>query len=347
MNRLQAIICLILSFSAFHSARAQNSPTYSLEKKIPLAGDGGYDYLFLDNPARRLYISHGTQVQVLDLNTEIQIGTITGMEGVHGIAIAHNVQKGFISDGDANSVVVFDLSTFNVLTRIPLTGKDPDAITYDSVSGQVFAFNGHSSNASVIDVYKLKEIALVPLGGNPEFAIPDEQGNIYNNLEDKSSLLVIDSKSLKLLNNFTLSPCVGPTGLALDTDHQRAFSGCRVNKGLTISDISTGKIITTIPIGAGVDAVAYDKQTALIFCSNGDGSTTVIHQDSSDKYQVIQTIKTQYRAKTMALDPLSHKIYLSVVDFEPGTRNRIPGSFKLLVFSLSASGAFSKKLKYA
>jgi YVTN family beta-propeller protein len=326
------MFCLILSISCFNILSAQPSAGYTLEKKIPLAGDGGYDYLYLDNQDRRLYVSHGDRVEVLDLNSENPIGSITGMRGVHGIAIVHDVNKGFISDGDANAVIVFDPATFKIITTIPLTGKDPDAITYDSVSHRIFAFNGHSDNASVIDVNSLKEIALIGLNGGPEFAVPDLKGNIYVNLEDKNTLLVFDSKSLKITGRFPLSPCGGPTGLSLDLLNQRAFSGCRVNKGMTVTEMTTGKVISTIPIGAGVDAVAYDKESSSIFCSNGDGTTTIIHQDSPDSYKVVQIIQTQPRAKTLALDPQTHKIYLSAVDFQPGTKNRIPGTFKILVF---------------
>ena len=332
MKPIVTFFYLTLSMLPFGKLRSQGQQDYVLEKKISLPGDGGYDYLYLDKQARRLYVSHGDQVEVLDLSTESLIGSVTGMKGVHGIAIAGKKNKGFISDGDANSVVVFDPLSFKIISTIPLTGKDPDAITYDSVSERIFAFNGHSDNVSVIDVNSLKEIALVPLNGGPEFAVPDHSGKIYLNLEDKNALLVLDSKSLQILKRYSLSPCGGPTGLALDLDNQRAFSGCRTNKGLTVTEMKSGKVIATLPIGGGVDAVAYDKENRLIFCSNGDGTTTVIRQDSPDEYQVIQTIQTQYRAKTMALDPQTHKIYLSAVDFQPGTKTRIPGTFKILVF---------------
>jgi YVTN family beta-propeller protein len=332
MKPILIFFCLTFSTLPFGAVKAQTPRDYVLEKKISLPGDGGYDYLYLDKQTRRLYISHGDRVEVLDLATESLIGSVTGMKGVHGIAIANKANKGFISDGDANAVIVFDPSTFKIISTIPLTGQDPDAIIYDSVSERVFAFNGHSENVSVIDVNSLKEIALVSLKGGPEFAVPDRTGNIYVNIEDKNLLLIMDSKTLAIASRFSLSPCGGPTGLALDLANQRAFSGCRTNKGMTVTEMKTGKVITTIPIGAGVDAVAYDKANALVFCSNGDGTTTVIRQDSPDKYQVIQTIQTQYRAKTMALDPQTHKIYLSAVDFQPGTKTRIPGTFKILVF---------------
>jgi YVTN family beta-propeller protein len=257
------------------------------------------------------------------------------MQGNHGIAIVPVVGKGFISDGKANAVVVFDLQTFKTIKVIPLSGKKPDAIIYDPFSNMIFAFNGASDNASVIDVNNLTETKTIALGGAPEFAVADGQGKIYNNLEDKNTLKVIDTKSLMVINSFVLSPCGGPTGVALDSIHQRLFSVCRENKGISVIDIASGNVITTVPIGVGVDAVAYDAETKLIFCSNGDGTTTIIKQESENKYSVVQTLITQIRAKTLALDIKTHKIYLSVADFEPGTKNQIPGSFKVLVYKMN------------
>lgn len=332
----------ILSIFAFCSiiitintwASAQQNTLYSLDKKINLPGDGGYDYLFIDQESSKLYVSHGTAVHIIDLKKEELIGTISGMQGNHGIAIAKALGKGFISDGRANAVIAFDLISLKILATIPLSGKKPDAIIYDEFSKRVFAFNGGSNDASVIDVTTLKEIVSVALTGAPEFAVADGKGKIYNNIEDKNTINVIDSKSLKIINSYPLSPCGGPTGIALDEVNFRLFTACRENKGMSVLDISTGKIITTIPIGAGVDAVAYDPQTKLIFCSNGDGTTTIIQQESPDKYNVVQTLATQLKAKTLALDITTHKIYLSVVDFEPGTKNQIAGSFKVLVYKM-------------
>jgi DNA-binding beta-propeller fold protein YncE len=206
---------------------------------------------------------------------------------------------------------------------------------FDPFSKRIFAFCGHGSADSVIDVNTLKEIATIPLGGGPEFAVPDGKGLIYNNLEDKNSLIVIDSKEMKVLRSYPLAPCGGPTGLALDAGHQRIFTACRENKGMSVVDINSGKVITTLPIGAGVDAVAYDPTTQLVFCSNGDGTATIIKQKSADEYAVVQTLKTQYRAKTMALDKVTHKIYLSAPKFVEGTRNIIPGTFTVLVYKMN------------
>ena len=324
------ITVIFLSIQVF--SYAQQSPLYVLDKKIDIPGDGGYDYLSIDSINNRLYVSHGTTVNIIDLGTEKLVGSIDNLKGVHGIAIANDMGKGFISDGKANAVVVFDLKTYASITVITISGKDPDAITYDIFSHRVFTFNGDSKNSSVIDASTLKQIGTIDLGGTPEFAVPDGNGKIFNNVEDKSSLNIIDTKSLHVVDNFSLSPCGGPTGMAVDLAHGIVFTVCRQNKGMSVVDIASKKIITTLPIGAGVDAVAYDPSTQLIFCSNGDGSTTIIKQQSAAEYSVVQTLVTQVRAKTLALDRNTHKIYLSAPDFEKGTKNRIPGSFKVLVY---------------
>lgn len=314
---------------------ASKAQTYVADKTIPLTGDAGYDYLSIDKVNHRLYVSHGTQVNVIDLVTEKPVGSIDNMKGVHGIAIVNKLNRGFITDGKANAVVAFDLKTLKTIATIALTGANgPDAIMYDAYADRVFSFNGESNNSSVIDPKTLKQVGTVALGGGPEFAVADGKGKIYNNLEDKNSLNVIDSKTLKAIKNYPLAPCGGPTGLALDAANQRVFTVCRENKGMSVVDINTGKVTATIPIGAGVDAVAYDAETKLVFCSNGDGTTTIIKQQSADEYSVIQTLKTPLRAKTLALDTQTHKIYLSVAEFEPGTRKALPGTFKVLVFKL-------------
>jgi len=316
-------------------SNALHAQTYVLDKKISLTGDGGYDYVAIDKVNNRLYASHGTMVNVVDLATEQQVGTIEGMKGVHGIAIVNKLNRGFISDGRADAVVAFDLKTLKIIATIPVDAKGPDAIIYDPYSDKVFSFNGESNNSSVVDPKTLKQVGTVALGGGPEFAASNGKGLIYNNLEDKNSMNVIDARTLKVIKNYSLAPCGGPTGIAFDAKNQRAFSVCRENKGMSVINVKTGKVITTLPIGAGVDAVAYDPETKLIFCSNGDATTTIIKQESADKYSVIQTLQTQTRAKTLALDTKTHKIYLSVVSFEPGTTRKIvPNSFTILVYKL-------------
>jgi YVTN family beta-propeller protein len=335
MKRHFTVVITICFLSAlFNQSAAQKPPVYIFEKQIPLPGDGGYDYLFIDQQSNRLYVSHGTAVHVVDLVNDKLLGNISNMQGNHGIAVAADAGKGFISDGKANAVLVFDLHSLQPISTIALSGKKPDAIIYDPFSKKVFAFNGSSNNASVIDVNTLKEAGLVALGGAPEFAVADGHGKIYNNLEDKNSIQVIDSKSLKIIDSYPLAPCGGPTGLAMDPVNKRLFTACRENKGMSVIDIVSGKVMATIPIGAGVDAVAYDAATKLIFCSNGDGTTTIIQQQTADSYAVIQTLTTQVRAKTLALDVKTHKIYLSVIDFENGTKTPVPGSFKVLVYRM-------------
>jgi DNA-binding beta-propeller fold protein YncE len=324
-----SIAALLLLSSVPRVLQAQ---TYVFDKAIALPGDGGYDYLSIDSVSHHLYVSHGTAVNVIDLNTEQPIGAIEGMKGVHGIAIVNKSNRGFISDGKANAVVAFDLKTLAIIKTIPVDAKGPDGIIYDSFSDRIFCFNGDSNNSSVVDPNNLTQIGTVALGGAPEFAVSDGKGKIYNNLEDKNSLNVIDTKTLKVIQNYPLAPCGGPTGIALDANNNRIFTVCRENKGMSVVDISTGKVITTVPIGAGVDAVIYDAVRKIILCSNGDGTTTIIKQESADNYSVIQTLTTKNRAKTMALDTKTNKIYLSAPDFEPGTRKIIPNSFKVLVY---------------
>jgi DNA-binding beta-propeller fold protein YncE len=325
-------LAIFMSTSVTLSAQ---TPIYTLDKQIALPGESGYDYVSIDAVNHRLYVSHGTSVNVVDLDTEQPIGEIKDMQGNHGIAIANDLNRGFISDGRANAVVVFDLKTLKTIATVPVSGKGPDCITYDQFSKQVFSFNGRSNNASVIDAVALKEVGSVDLGGGPEFAVADGKGLIYNNLEDKNSLNLIDTKSMKVVKNYPLAPCGGPTGLALDSKNQRLFTVCRENKGMSVVDINSGKVIATLPIGQGVDAVAYDPETHYIFCSNGDATTTIIKQESADSYSVVQTLATAIRAKTLALDTKTHKIYLSVADLKPGTRDIIPGTFHVLVYKMN------------
>jgi len=329
--KLLSVAALLLA-SVAPKTHAQ---TYVLDKTVDLTGDGGYDYVSIDKVNNRLYASHGTMVNVVDLATDKQIGVIENMKGVHGIAIDNKADRGFISDGRANAIVAFDLKSLKTLATIPLEGANgPDAIIYDPYSDRVFSFNGESNNSSVVDPNTLKQVGTVALNGGPEFAVSDGKGLIYNNLEDKNSLNVIDAKAMKVIRNYPLAPGGGPTGIALDEKNQRTFSVCRENKGLEVMDVKTGKVVATVPIGAGVDAVAYDPETKLVFASNGDGTATIIKQESADKYNVIQTLKTQNRAKTMALDPKTHKIYFTVATYEGTTRKVVPNSFKVLVYKI-------------
>ena len=326
-TRIMAFAFVLLS--SCHLLQAQQ---YTFDKKISVPGDGGYDYMAIDDVNRHLFVSHGTAFNVIDLNTEQPIAVIDGLKGVHGIAIVNEVNKGFISDGRANAVVVVDLSTFKIIKTISLTATDEDGIIYDPYSKKVYVFNGDSKSTCVIDINTLELVKTIDLGGGPEFAVSDGKGLIYNNIEDMNSLKVIDTKTMAVKATYPLSPCGGPTGIAYDAANHRLFTGCRTNKGLSVVDANNGKVITTLPIGAGVDAVIYDAADKLIFVSNGDATATIIRQESADNYSVIQTLATKPRAKTMAFDKKTKKLYFSAPEFQPGTRTVIPGTFAVWVY---------------
>ena len=313
---------------------------YHLIKKVVLGGEGFWDYLKLDNAACRLYISRGTHVMVLDADTYKVVGDIPDTQGVHGIALAPEYGRGFVSDGQANQVTIFDLKTLKTLGTVR-TSEGPDGIIYDPASHRVFTFNGRSGTSTAIDAATGKVAGTIDLGGRPEFATADGEGHVYNNLEDKSIVLQIDSHSLKILNRWPLAPCESPSGMAIDPQHRRLFSGCH-NQMMAIMDADSGKVIATPPIGRGVDANRFDPGTQLVFSSNGDGTLTVVHEDSPDKFTVVQNVQTQRGARTMALDPKTHRVFLVTAQFgppepaKPGQRFRrpsvVPGSFTLLVF---------------
>jgi DNA-binding beta-propeller fold protein YncE len=293
---------------------------YSVIKKILIAGQGSWDYLTVDEVARRLYVSHGTQVEVLDLDSGSIVGNIPNTRGVHGVAIAADVGRGFVSDGQASAVTIFDLKTLKPLGEVP-TGKKPDAIIYDPVSSRVFAFNGGSNSATAIQAADGKVAGTIDLGGGPEFAAADGTGYVFDNLEDESLVLKINSRDLKVEQRWPTAPCQSPSSMAMDRPNRRLFIGCRshVMAGM---NADTGQVITTLPIGDHVDATAFDPETRLIFNSSGEGTITVIHQDSPDKYSLVETVKTLPRAKTMALDPKTHQLFLSTAE---------SGQFEVLV----------------
>jgi DNA-binding beta-propeller fold protein YncE len=305
---------------------------YVLDKKIAVPGDGGYDYMAIDEVNNHLFVSHGTAFNVVDLATEKPVAVIDGMKGVHGIAIVNEVNKGFISDGKGDAVVVVDLSTLKVVKTIKLPASDEDAIVYDPASKKVFVFNGDSKSSCVIDIHSLELVKTIDLGGGPEFAVSDGKGLLYNNIEDLNALKVIDTRGLTVKSTWPLAPCGQPTGIAYDAVNQRLFTVCRANKGMSVVDAVSGKVIATVPIGGGVDAVIYDAADKLIFASNGDATATVIRQESADKYSVVQTIATAPRAKTMAFDKKTKKIYFSAPEFQPGTRTAVPGTFTVYVY---------------
>ena len=302
-----------------------------LAATIQLAGDGGWDYLSVDEVNQKLFVSHGTQVNVADLKTGEQIAIIPETNGVHGIAIANDLNKAFISCGKDSSVSVIDLINFKLVAKILGTGKNPDAILYDSFSKKVFTFNGRSSNATVIDAITYKVITNIPLSGKPEFSQTDGKGKIYVNIEDKSTIAVISSVMLKVEKEWSIAPGEEPSGLALDNVNHRLFSVCS-NKMMTISDAIAGKVITTLPIGDGCDGVTFDSITKRIYSSNGEGTMTVVQQISADQYKVLENFPTQQGARTIAVNKTTHHLYLSTGEYLPGTGRRPvkPNSFKVL-----------------
>jgi YVTN family beta-propeller protein len=251
-------------------------------------------------------------VEVLDVDSLTLVGNIPNTSGVHGIAIVPELGRGFVSNGQASTVTIFDLKTLKPIADVP-TGKKPDAIIYDPATSRVFAFNGGSNSATAIDAATGKVAGTVDLAGGPEFAAADGNGYVYNNLEDESLLLKINSRELKVEQRWPTAPCASPSSMAMDRANRRLFLGCR-SKVMAVVDADSGKVITTLPIGDHVDATAFDPETKLVFNSNGEGTITVIHQDSPDTYSVVETVKTAPKAKTMALDPKTHRLFLSTAE---------------------------------
>ena len=305
------ILIFTLSLSLI-AASAQTAGDYQVIKKIPIAGEGSWDYLTVDESARRLYVSHGTQVEVLDVDSGAIVGKIPNTPGVHGIAIAAELGRGFVSNGQSSTVSIFDLKTLKTIAEVP-TGKKPDAIIYDPATSRVFAFNGGSNSATAIQAADGKVAGTVDLGGGPEFAAADGAGYVYDNLEDESLVLKINARSLKVEQRWPTAPCASPSSMAMDRPNRRLFIGCR-SKVMAVMNADTGQVITTLRIGDHVDATAFDPDSRLIFNSNGEGTITVIHQDSPDKYSVVENVKTLPRAKTMALDPKTHQLFLSTAE---------------------------------
>lgn len=304
---------LIVTVLLLISATAHAASGYHVINKLPLGGEGGWDYLTVDSSAHRLYISRTTHVMVIDTTTDKVVGDIPDTPGVHGIALAPELNRGFISNGKANTASIFDMKTMKVIGQVK-TGENPDAILYDPATKRVFTFNGKSKDATVIDAIAERVLGTISLGGKPEFATADNKGKVLVNNEDTNEVIVLDSKKLIISKRYSLSPCTEPTGMAIDIEHHCVFSGCH-NKLMTALDYETGKVIAIVPIGEGVDANAFDTETGLIFSSNGEGTLTVVHE-SAGKFEA-ETVATQRSARTMALDTKTHKIYLPVAEFAP------------------------------
>jgi DNA-binding beta-propeller fold protein YncE len=331
------LILGLLSHPA-HSAPPQGD--YRLLRKIPLGGEGGWDYLTLDGAARRLYITRATKVLVLDADGEQQAGEIANTPGVHGVALAPELGRGFTSNGKNSTVSIFDPKTLKVLEEVKIPGDTPDAILYDPASRHVFTFNARSHDATALDAVDGKIAGTIPLGGKPEFAAYDGKGRVFVNIEDTNEVVALDSRRLAVDKRWPLAPCEEPSGMAIDREHARLFIGCR-NKMLAVVDAANGRVVATPAIGEGVDANAFEPETGLVFSSNGDGTLTVIHQDAPDKYTVVQNVATQRGARTMALDEKNHRILLVTAEFgppPPATAEQphprpsiLPGSFTLLI----------------
>jgi DNA-binding beta-propeller fold protein YncE len=296
------------------ASRAFGLSGYHLLKKIPLGGEEFWDYIAFDPATRRLYISRGTKVVVLGVDSGKVVGEIPNTDGVHGIALAPEFNRGFTSNGRAGTVTIFDLKTLQVIGSAQ-AGTNPDAIVYDPSSKRVFAMNGRSKNATAIDAATGSVVGTIPLDGKPEFAVADGAGHVYVNIEDKSEGQRIDSQNLKVTATWPLAPCKEPTGLAMDIAHRRLFAGCD-NKMMAVVDADSGKVVATPEIGEGVDANAFDPELQYAYASNGESATlTVVHEDAPDKYSVVENVPTQAHARTMALDPKTHQVFLVTAEF--------------------------------
>jgi YVTN family beta-propeller protein len=312
------------------------APGYKVIDKIKIGGPGQWDYVYIDSDANRLYVSHGTQTEVIDTATNKLAGTIPDTAGVHGIAVANDLGKGFTSNGRANNVTIFDLKTL-MATGTVATGMNPDAILYDPGSHRLFAFNGRSNDATVIDPKAGTVITTLPVGGKPEFAQYDGKGRVYFNVENTSEIVELDAAKAAITKRIPLAPCEDPTGLAIDRQKRRLFAACG-NKKMAIVDPDAGKVIASVDIGAGADGAAFDNGFA--FSSNGgDGTMTVVQETSAGKFEVVETVQTARTARTMGADPKTHKLYLPAAEQGPppaGGKGRgtiVPDSFHVMVVS--------------
>ena len=328
-------VSLLMLALPMASQAAPASPTPRLLSTMPLGGAGGWDYLSFDAAHRHLFVSRGDRVLVIDVDHGKQIGTIADTAGVHGIALAPELGHGFTSNGNSASVTEFDLATLKPVATISGTGEKPDAILYDRASHHVFTFNGKGHSASVIDPAKGAVIATIDLPGKPEFAVSDGVGRVYVNIEDKSELVQLDIVNNKVLHVWPLAPCASPSGLAIDTRHQRLFSVCD-NQLMVVTDARDGHQVVAIPIGDGPDAVVFDPVESMIYSPNGEsGTITAVHEDNPDHYRVSATIASQVSARTATLDPKLHRLYLSAARLgttrQPNGRATVePDSFGIL-----------------
>jgi hypothetical protein len=330
------VLCICLAAGAVAAA----GPGYRVVTTYKVGGEGGWDYLTADASARRLYISRGTHVIVLDLDSGKNLGNIPDTPGVHGIALAPELGRGFTSNGREGTVSIFDIKTLALISKVKV-GENPDAILFDPATKRVFTFNGRSQDSSAIDAVSGKVLGTIKLDGKPEFAASDAKGEIFVNIEDKSELVAIDPTKLEVKATWPLAPCTEPSGLSIDRKHRRLFVGCD-NKMMAVVDANNGKVLATPAIGEGVDATAFDEETGLAFASCGeDGVLTVVKEDSPEKFSVAENVTTQKGARTLALDSKTHKVFVVTADFGPPPaataenphprRSIVPDTFVVLV----------------
>lgn len=315
MNFKHIFLMLALTLSFPLAAHAADAPNYHVLRTMALGGDGGWDYLTFDPVGHRLFIARSNRVMVVDIAAGQLTAEVVNTPGVHGIALVPDLGLGYASNGRENTVTVFDLKDLHETARIKV-GDGPDAIVYDPFSKRVFTFNAKSHDTTAIDAATGKIAGTIPLGGKPEFSVSDGKGRMYVNNEDKSEIVEFDPQALKETHRWKLIGCESPSGLAMDRANRRLFAGCD-NKKMTVMNADTGAVITTLPIGDGVDANAFDPESMLAFSSNGEGNLTVVHEDSPDKFTVVETVATAKGARTMALDPETHKVYVVTAKFGP------------------------------
>jgi DNA-binding beta-propeller fold protein YncE len=334
---------LILTLATTTLLLAQTSSSYHVTHTYTLGGDGSWDYVVPDPPNHRLFIARQNRVMVVDEDNGKLLGEVTGIMGAHGTAVAQSTGHGFATEGMGQSVAMFDLKTFQVLKRIP-AAEDADAIVYDGASNRVFTLNGDAHSSTVIDPREGTLITNIPLGGKPEYGASAGDGKVYANLTDISEVVEIDAKTATVTRRWSTAPCKQPVSMALDTAHHRLFSGCRSGV-MAVSDYQAGKIVTTLPIGMGVDGAGYDAASGDAFATNADGTLTVIHQDTPDQYHVLQSVATPQASRNMGLDPTNHRVFVVSAQFGPapaGGRGRgavRPGSFSLMVIERDPASA--------
>ena len=334
---MKNIFSTLLIIASITNGLGQN---YKVSKKINVEGNEGWDYLAVDAVNQHLFVSHGNVVHVIDLKSDQIIETIPDTKGVHGIAIANDLNKAFISNGKDNSITIINLKTFELIEKVKIEGVNPDAILYDKFSEKVFVYNGKSNDATVLDAITNKIIKTIPFGGKPEFSVTNTKGLVYVNIEDKNEIKTINTNTLEVSNTWNIAPGDEPSGLAIDTETNKLFSVCG-NKLMVVMDALNGKIITNLPIGDGCDGVAFDPKKKLIFSSNGEGSITVVKEENATVFKVVETVKTQKGARTIALNSTTSQLYLPTAEFgpkpeptkeNPKPRSSIaPNSFHVLV----------------